>query len=158
MTRLLSLFLLAAGPAAALEISPYEPLCAVAQRLGQDMAEHSNFAAPTGCPRIAFTLPAAGEEGAVQVGAYYPATGMIALAQDLDLTTPWGQSVLLHELVHLVQHRDHGIPECQASMEYEAYAIQAAFLKRHGMNRDAAMLYVFGSLVSHCGENDPYNP
>ncbi|MBV7393667.1 DUF6647 family protein [Mameliella sediminis] len=148
--------LLIAGPAAAIEVSDHMTPCAVAQALGAELTLLSGYAPPATCPRITRSLPAAGTNPEAQLGEYLPDSGTIALAADLDLTTAWGQSVLLHELVHLAQHRDNGLPDCRAAMEYEAYAAQAAYLRRNGHERDAVMLYVFGALVSTCGNPEPW--
>lgn len=132
--------------------------CSVARALAPTMKQLTGYTASQTCPRITRSLPPAGATGEAQVGAYFPQTGLIALAADLDLTTPWGQSVLLHEMVHAAQHHAHGIPECRAALEYEAYAAQAAYLRLNGQDRDAALLYMFGGLVSTCGEFDPMHP
>ena len=142
-----------AAPAAALEIPDTMPVCGVHALLGQQLAALSRHAAPDHCPRIRFSLPPAGAEGKAQVGAYLPDSRSIALAADLDLTTPWGQSVLLHEMVHAAQHAADGLPACLASLEYEAYAVQADFLRAHGAGRDAAVLLAFGAMVARCGDD-----
>jgi hypothetical protein len=143
-------------PAAALDLShapgAYLSPCAVALALGRDLEELSGYSPSPRCPRIAFTLPPAGESGPAQLGEYHPESGLITLAADLDLSTPWGRSVLLHEMVHAAQHAQNGLPECRAAMEFEAYAAQAAYLRRHEMLQEATLLFVFGSLVSTCGD------
>lgn len=98
------------------------------------------------CPPIRFGLRGLPD----QVGRYTPDTGRITLANSVDLDTIYGQSVLLHEMVHAVQHRDGEIPPCSAHFEHEAYAVQAAYLSRHGLVQEALLTSLLGGLKGQC--------
>jgi hypothetical protein len=66
--------------------------------------------------------------------AYDPASGTVLLHEALDLGTVYGRSVLVHELVHLLQFRaraDETVP-CLAALERRAYAVQRSYLRAHG--------------------------
>ena len=65
---------------------------------------------------------------------YEVETATIFLSERLDLDTVYGKSVLLHELVHHVQHQmDLDEIACGYSfIEGDAYAVQAEYLKQHG--------------------------
>jgi hypothetical protein len=146
--------LFAAPPALATEGS----LCVLARSLETFMTETTSYGPSEACPTIGFALPAGGEVVRSQVGAYVPATGRIELAPDLDLASPLGQSFLLHELVHAAQYR-HGMDHraaCVGQLEAEAYAVQAAFLFRRGLTRDAAMIQIVSAQIGHCGGSETY--
>ena len=108
---------------------------------------------PPPCPRIGFsTLPEGGTMRS-QGGAYFPATGNIELAPDLDLTTPYGQSYLLHELVHAAQHASgaHHRAPCPAALEAEAYSLQSDFLRAQGLPREAVLVRLLADHLGQCG-------
>lgn len=138
-----------APPALAAE----DVLCATARKLEAFVAESTAYAPFVTCPDIGLSLPVVGAAVRSQAGAYLPATGRIELAPDLDLTSPLGQSYLLHELVHAAQYR-HGIDRrvaCVGVLEAEAYAVQAAFLLRAGLSRDASSMQIVAAQIGHCG-------
>lgn len=61
----------------------------------------------------------------------------IVLRDDLDLEKPADNSFLVHELVHVLQHRQRGgriFAGCHETLrtEREAYAVQNRYLKREG--------------------------
>lgn len=64
---------------------------------------------------------------------YEVETATIYLSDRIDLDTVYGQSVLLHELVHHVQHQmDLDEIACGYSfIEGDAYAVQVEFLRQH---------------------------
>jgi hypothetical protein len=67
-------------------------------------------------------------------GLYNFRDGNIYLSKNVDLTTPAGRAVLVHELVHYLQYQrglDQSVP-CMRALEPPAYAAQAEYLKQHG--------------------------
>ncbi|MBK7664847.1 MAG: DUF4157 domain-containing protein [Sterolibacteriaceae bacterium] len=63
--------------------------------------------------------------------------GRILLRDDLDLDSAADNSFLVHELVHVLQHRQRGgriFAGCHETLrtEREAYAVQNRYLKREG--------------------------
>lgn len=62
----------------------------------------------------------------------------ILMLDSLDADNPLHHSFLVHELVHVLQFRRFGharFATCQdvLSSEYQAYAVQNAFLRQHGI-------------------------
>lgn len=107
---------------------------------------------PPPCPDIGFAaLPAAGALRS-QAGAFFPDSGAIELAPDLDLTDPFGQSYLLHELVHAAQFASgaHLQARCSAMLEAEAYTVQAGFLRARGFGREAMMMTILAGQLGAC--------
>jgi hypothetical protein len=146
--RAVALLILPALPAFA---TPQDgPLCAMAAELGDWLVRHSNLPILAACPTIQIgTLPE-GDALRAQAGAYDPVTGIITLAADLDLTTPYGQSYLLHELAHTAQHQAGQPLDCHGRLEAQAYALQADFLAENKLDRDAAILRVMGQQLGQC--------
>ena len=146
MTLVFALFLmLLPGP----EAGP--DLCPLAAELNGRIERHTPYAPPV-CPEIGFSdLPAGGALRS-QAGAFFPKTGAIQLAPDLDLTTAYGQSFLLHELVHAAQYanRAHARARCPARLEAEAYYLQADFLQDHDLPRDAVMMRLLADQLGSC--------
>lgn len=67
-------------------------------------------------------------------GLYNFRDGKIYLSKNIDLTTPLGRAVLVHELVHYLQYQqglDRSVA-CMRALEASAYAAQAEYLKQHG--------------------------
>jgi hypothetical protein len=131
--------------------------CPLVAELNAHLAAHSDYAA-VACPRIGFSvLPG---DGAVQsqAGAYYPDSGRIELAPDLDLDTAYGKSFLLHEMVHAAQYAEgaDGLAPCPAALEAEAYRVQAEFLHAAGLTRDALFTRMLGEQLGRCGEAADY--
>ncbi len=148
MTRGLILMLLLFAPAPALAAD----VCALAMDMEARIAERLGYAPGAACPEIAFALPVAGAVQRSQAGAYDPMTGQINLAPDLDLSTVYGQSFLLHELVHAAQYRagrDRAVP-CPAALEAEAYGEQADFLMEAGLSREAVLTRALGAQLGGC--------
>ncbi len=148
MTRglILTLVLLAPAPALASD------MCALAMDMEARIAERLGYAPGAACPEITFALPVAGAVQRSQAGAYDPMTGRIDLAPDLDLRTAYGQSFLLHELVHAAQYRagrDRAVP-CPAALEAEAYREQADFLLEAGLPREAVLTRALGAQLGGC--------
>ncbi len=148
MTRglILTLVLLAPAPAMAGD------MCALAMDMEARIAERLGYAPGAVCPEITFALPVAGAMQRSQAGAYDPMTGRINLAPDLDLRTAYGQSFLLHELVHAAQYRagrDRAVP-CPAALEAEAYREQADFLLEAGLSREAVLTRALGAQLGGC--------
>lgn len=117
------------------------------------IAARTSYAVPTTCPAMD-RLDVLQTDAALrsQAGAYFPVTGRIALAADLDLTTAYGRSYLLHELVHAAQHQagvQHRV-RCEAELEREAYALQAAYLRAHGEGREALILSWLAEGLTRC--------
>lgn len=58
----------------------------------------------------------------------------------------YDRSLLLHELVHFAQHRS-GVSDIVA-MEREAYALQARFLRAHGLDVEAVLTQIQGMYLT----------
>jgi hypothetical protein len=91
---------------------------------------------------------------------YLPERGVL-LADDLNFDEAHARSVLLHELVHHMQHVNGKFTEiadeCERSYqaELEAYNVQNAYLKRHGQD----IRFVIGQLPNMCaGEKRSAKP
>ena len=84
--------------------------------------------------------------------AFYPVRGEIVIADDIDLTTSLGLSFLVHELVHSQQYAAgrHIHATCHGTLEAEAYAIQARFLRSRQQLREAVLFDILGLLQSDC--------
>ncbi|MGL4236227.1 DUF6647 family protein [Tabrizicola sp.] len=132
-------------------------LCPLVAELNTYLTANSNYDA-VACPEIGFSaLPA---EGAMrsQAGAYFPDTGDIELAADLDLEGAYGQSFLLHEMVHAAQFAagaDQRV-RCPAELEAEAYRLQAGFLRDNGLSREAMLTDFLASQLGSCGAGSDY--
>ncbi len=87
-----------------------------------------------------------------QAGAYDPVTDRISLAQGVDPADPLGRSTLLHELVHMAQFRGAAADTapCIATLEAEAYALQAAWLNHMGEGREAFLIATIGQRLGSC--------
>lgn len=154
MTMRLSVLLpalLAALPAGAADRPYIDPICALAS----DLDRLTGYDVAPGCPEITFTLPPDRGAQFTQVGAFDPATGAIALAADLDVTSVFGRSVLLHELVHAAQQRAGKRYRCPAQREAEAYRVQSDYLRAMGELEEANTVMILGVFMSQCG--DPYD-
>jgi len=126
-------------------------LCPLVARLNAVIVRDTAHTPPP-CPVIGFSrLP----EGGVlrsQAGAFFPDTGAIELAPDLDLSTAFGQSYLLHELVHAAQYASgaHKVARCPQSLEAEAYGLQSDFLRAAGLGREAVMMRLLADQLGSC--------
>jgi hypothetical protein len=131
--------------------------CALVATLNTVMAEATQYQ-PIACPKIGFSALDAKAGMRSQAGAYFPETGQIELAPDLDLGTAYGQSFLLHEMIHAAQFAegaDRTAP-CPAALEAEAYAIQAQFLQAAGLSREALLTRLLGGQLGTCGSLPDY--
>lgn len=132
-------------------------LCDLVAELNSALIANTAYQAVP-CPVIGFSmLP---EKGALrsQAGAYFAETGMIELAPDLDLAGAYGQSFLLHELVHAAQFAngaDHTVA-CPAALEAEAYRVQAAFLRENALPREALLTWFLADQLGSCGTEPDY--
>ena len=79
-----------------------DDLCPLVARLNAWVVRITDHHPPP-CPQIGFTDLAGSVGVRSQAAAYDPQSGRIELAPDLDLATAYGQSYLLHELVHAAQ-------------------------------------------------------
>lgn len=81
---------------------------------------------------------------------YEVETATIYLSDRIDLDTVYGKSVLLHELVHHVQHQTNldDIVCGHWFVEADAYSVQAEFLKMHD---DKALTGIRGLGILHNG-------
>lgn len=148
MTRAVILILALLPPVPALA----DELCALAKDMEARIAERLGYLPGADCPQIAFALPETGAVQRSQAGAFDPMTGRIDLAPDLDLTSAYGQSFLLHELVHAAQYRagrDRSVP-CPAALEAEAYGEQADFLMEAGLSRESVLARALGAQLGGC--------
>ncbi len=152
MTRWLILVAALTCPCMIPDPARADDLCALAQDLEARIAERLGYAPGTECRMIGMALPETGAVQRSQAGAYHPATGRIDLAPDLDLTGAYGQSFLLHELVHAAQYRagrDRAVA-CPAALEAEAYGEQADFLLEAGLSREAVLTRALGAQLGSC--------
>jgi hypothetical protein len=134
-----------------------EDHCLLVAELNLVLAESTRYAA-IACPEIGFAV-LDGQPGMLsQAGAYFPETGQIELAPDLDLATVYGQSFLLHEMVHAAQFADGADRRapCPAALEAEAYRVQAQFLQEAGLTRDALLTRMLGDQLGQCGAAPEY--
>lgn len=132
-------------------------LCQLVAELNHTLVESTGYT-PVPCPEIGFSV-LKGESGMrSQAGAYFPETGRIELAPDLDLTTAYGQSFLLHEMVHAAQFAEGADQHarCPAALEAEAYRVQAQFLQAAGLTRDALLTRMLGDQLGSCGAQPDY--
>jgi hypothetical protein len=132
-------------------------LCPLVADLNLALVTATNYA-PVACPEIGFAL-LEGQPGLrSQAGAYFPDSGRIELAPDLDLTTAYGQSFLLHEMVHAAQFAERAdrAARCPAALEAEAYRVQAEFLQEAGLTRDALFTRMLGDQLGTCGAQAEY--
>lgn len=144
MSILATLFLIAQTHA--------EPdLCPLVAELNALVVQETGHTPPP-CPRIGFAALSATGALRSQAGAFFPLTGAIELAPDLDLTAAFGQSYLLHELVHAAQHANGAqkTARCPAALEAEAYTVQAAFLRVRGLGREAVMMRLLADQLGAC--------
>jgi hypothetical protein len=134
-------------------VSATDPdLCALAADLEAAVSEATGYPPSGTCPVIRFGALGGLSGSRSQAGAYDPASGIIELAPDLDLSAPYGQSFLLHELVHAAQYRagrDARVP-CAEALETEAYRVQADFLAAHGLRREAVLTRVLSQHLGIC--------
>jgi hypothetical protein len=66
---------------------------------------------------------------------YHPDTRTVYVRHGVDLTSTYGKSTLLHELVHFLQYQN-GVDRkvaCVNALEKDAYRAQAAYLRQKGM-------------------------
>ena len=132
-------------------------LCPLVTDLNRVLTDSTGYA-PIPCPEIGFSVLGDQPGMRSQAGAYFPDTGRIELAPDLDLETAYGQSFLLHELVHAAQFAegaDRAAP-CPAALEAEAYRVQAQFLHDAGLTRDALLTRMLGDQLGTCGADPGY--
>jgi hypothetical protein len=64
---------------------------------------------------------------------YLHATATVYLPETWRPDALRNQSILLHELVHHVQVFNKVVPACHAALERQAYALQATWLREHGI-------------------------
>ncbi len=104
---------------------------------------HAGMEAPEQLPVIAFVPHASLEQmactGPCPILGLYPDQGVVYVDGDLALkTNVCARSILLHELVHYVQHKTGRFAEQSPALrwqlrEIEAHQIQSAFLLDHGI-------------------------
>lgn len=130
-----------------------QDLCPLVAQLNREIVARTGYTRPAPCPEIGFSVLPAGGALRSQAGAFFPDTGRIELAPDLDLTTALGQSFLLHELVHAAQYMAGAERRvrCPAALEAEAYRVQADFLRDQGLGRDALMTGMLADHLGSCG-------
>lgn len=134
-------------------------ICALSDELNAFIAARSDLTPAAGCPQVApadFTGTEIAHRS--QAAAYYPASGRIALADDLDLGTVLGRSYLLHELVHAAQYASGTAQAaaCPQALEWDAYRLQAEYLRDAGLGREAVMMRVTAGVVAQCGGTEGY--
>lgn len=66
-------------------------------------------------------------------GMYNSRDDVVYLPTTFELSDPYQQSILVHELVHYLQDRHTIHYPCRASYEEQAYRLQAVWMERHGL-------------------------
>ena len=131
--------------------------CPLVNELNRVLVDSTGYAAIP-CPEIGFSV--LGDQAGIrsQAGAYFPETGRIELAPDLDLDTHYGRSFLLHEMVHAAQFAEgaDARTRCPAALEAKAYRVQAQFLQQMGLTRDALLTRILGDQLGQCGSPPEY--
>ena len=87
-----------------------------------------------------------------EVEAFYDSDKKTIFVSDrIDLDTTYGQSVLLHELVHHVQYQMDldGIACGYSFVEGDAYSVQAAYLKENGLDDEMLKGVVGASIMNN---------
>lgn len=132
-------------------------LCPLVETLNLTLSQTTGYQ-PITCPEIGFAALDSQPGMRSQAGAFFPETGQIELAPDLDLSTAYGQSFLLHEMVHAAQFAEGAdtVAPCPAALEAEAYRVQADFLQGAGLVRDALFTRMLGDRLGTCGEGPDY--
>ncbi len=133
-------------------------LCPLAKALNGFVVADTGYKTPP-CPKIGFSaLPVGGTAVHSQAGAFLPDSKRIELAPDLDLTGAYGQSYLLHELVHAAQYANGAQTRaaCPAALEAEAYTVQAHFLRLHGLGQEALVISLLADQLGSCGVQADY--
>jgi hypothetical protein len=146
MSILTALFLITLTSA-----DPMPNLCSLVDNLKTVIFNETVYS-PVPCPDVGFAvLPQAGAMRS-QAGAFYPDTGAIELAPDLDLSDASGQSYLLHELVHAAQYANwaQDTARCPAVLEAEAYTVQSDFLRARSQGREAVMMRLLAGQLGTC--------
>jgi hypothetical protein len=91
--------------------------------------------------------------------AYLPTSGEILINDEIDTASLLGRSFLLHEIVHAAQYNSGDIaPEvCTGLLESEAYRVQASYLEKHDLVKEAT-IFLWMSLLhkSACTQYDYY--
>ncbi len=148
---------------------PYggETDCASMAELVAFVADETDYPPLRNCPRVRVTnnevLRAilalnASAHGAEPLAAYSAASAEILLGPEIVLTTPLGQSYLVHDLVHAHQFADAAPARapCVGWLEGEAYRVQASYLRRQDLAQDAFAFELLGLLQSACAH--AYHP
>ncbi len=92
-----------------------------------------------------------GDAGDETVAALYVrATGEILIDAKVDFQNPVDLSYFVHELVHSRQMEAPETTACVGALEAEAYAIQAAFLRKRERPREALLFDLMGQLQAGC--------
>lgn len=98
-----------------------------------------------------------GQRSCANLAALFDSDGRrILLRDDLDLDNPGDNSFLVHELVHVLQHRQRGertFAGCHETLrsEREAYLVQNRYLKREG----AFLRFGEGLAFMRCADVQP---
>lgn len=121
--------------------------------------QNSAYARPPSAPTVRVIPPAiaadlaggleAGHLGRLR-GLFDPETSTIYLVSPWDVSDPEDVSVLLHELVHHRQAKQHWY--CPAEQEWDAYKLQAAWLTELGIKPDFYWPAIL--LSASCGPRD----
>lgn len=77
----------------------------------------------------------------------------ILLSSKIDWNSPYGRSVIVHELVHFIQYQQgmQNRVECLNALERDAYEVQALYMETFGVPKNFDKLTV--ALRSMCWEN-----
>ncbi len=77
----------------------------------------------------------------------------ILVSSKIEWNSPYGRSVLVHELVHFIQYKNGEQDQvgCLNALERDAYEVQALYMEAHGVPKNFDTLTV--ALRSMCWES-----
>lgn len=108
-------------------------------------------------PRVFHALePALAAPSDTEIAAaFVPDRGEILLANDLDMSDVFDRSYLVHEMVHAQQYASGAAlyATCAGTLEGEAYALQAKYLRANGRTHDAFVFDLLSMLQSACAHH-----
>lgn len=131
--------------------------CKLIEELNAFVASVTGWEVGTDCPELrrSYFAEPSEESHVSQVGGFDVSNGFITLSSELDLDDIFGQSVLLHELVHAAQKRAGLENEvvCRNALERDAYTVQSIFLRRHGLKDQAVTALLMSLFMGMCDEH-----
>ncbi len=81
-----------------------------------------------------------GINGLQPLALYAKEQRILYLANEIDLSTILGGSILVHELVHHLENVDEVHFECPEAAEARAYQLQGEWLREHGVQDTSSLI------------------